>query len=198
MNWKCSVLNTFNNSKDAKYHSELCTQGEFCSYTMLTYLWSWVLPEKLPVVELFRKFPAILRNPKVHHRVLKSPPLVPTIPFYLRSILILSTHLRLGLPSGLFPSGFPANILYAVVSAIRATCPAHRILLHPFQLTYLLTELSPSWEAANCVAIQEIPSNFKKPEGSSPCSQELSTGPYHPILSKIHFNTVHPPTSWSF
>jgi hypothetical protein len=26
-----------------------------------------------------------------------------TIPSYLRSILILSTHLRLGLPSGLFP-----------------------------------------------------------------------------------------------
>ena len=30
-----------------------------------------------------------------------------------RSILILSTHLRLGLPSGLFPSGFPTRTLYA-------------------------------------------------------------------------------------
>jgi len=29
-----------------------------------------------------------------------------------RSILILSSHLRLGLPSGLFPSGIPTNILY--------------------------------------------------------------------------------------
>jgi hypothetical protein len=36
---------------------------------------------------------------------------------------------------------------------------------------YLLTELSPSWEAANCAAIQEIPINFKEAEGSSPCSQ---------------------------
>jgi hypothetical protein len=45
-----------------------------------------------------------------------------------------------------------------------------------------------------------------EPVGSLPCSQEPSTGPYpepdqsnlyHPILSKIHFNTVHPPTSWS-
>jgi hypothetical protein len=35
------------------------------------------------------------------------------IPSYLTYILILSTHLRLGLPSGLFPSGLPINILYA-------------------------------------------------------------------------------------
>jgi hypothetical protein len=51
-------------------------------------------------------------------------------PIFLRSISILSTHLHLGLPSGLFPSGFPTNILYAVVfSLIRATCQTHLILL---------------------------------------------------------------------
>jgi hypothetical protein len=45
-----------------------------------------------------------------------------------------------------------------------------------------------------------------EPEGSLPCSQEPSTGPYpepdqssqyDSILSKIHFNIIHPPTSLS-
>jgi hypothetical protein len=36
----------------------------------------------------------------------------PSHPVSLRSILILPTHLRLGLPSGLLPSGFPTNIVY--------------------------------------------------------------------------------------
>jgi hypothetical protein len=64
--------------------------------------------------------------------------------------------------------------------------------------TNLFTELSPSWEAANCAAIQGIPSNFKEP-----CSQEPSTVQFDPVhiirsyLSKIHFIIVHPPTSRS-
>jgi hypothetical protein len=44
---------------------------------------------------------------------------------------MLSIHLRLGLPSGLFTSGFPTSNLYTFLfSPILATWPAHLILLN--------------------------------------------------------------------
>ena len=50
--------------------------------------------------------------------------------FFLNKVSILSSHLRLVLPSGLFPSGFPTKPLYSpLLSTIRATCPAHLTLL---------------------------------------------------------------------
>jgi hypothetical protein len=50
----------------------------------------------------------------------------------------LSTHLRLGLPSSLVPSGFPTNILYTFLfpHACYMPCPSHRNWLDHNNYTY--------------------------------------------------------------
>jgi len=86
---------------------------------LLTYLrtpWYRVLLEKLTGLQLVKKFPAfhgtrrfITARTSVRHLSLSLASPIQSIyphPTSWRSVLILSTHLRLGLPSGLFPSGF--------------------------------------------------------------------------------------------
>ena len=100
---------------------------------------SRVLLEKLTGLQLVKKFPSFYGTRKfitaltsLRHRSLSwASPIqsIYTHPTSWRSSLILSTLLRLGLPSGLFPSGFPTKTLYTPISPIRATCPAHLILL---------------------------------------------------------------------
>jgi hypothetical protein len=58
---------------------------------------------------------------------------------------MLSIYLRLGLPSGLFPSGFATNNLHTLLfSPIRATCPAHLIFLDFLILIILGEESTPT------------------------------------------------------
>ena len=102
--------------------------------------WCRVLLEKLTGLQLVKKLPAfhetrrfITALTSVRHLSLSWASPIHSIHHTSHLLEIhtnISTHLRLGLPTGLFPSGFPTKNLYTPLSSpIRATCPAHLILL---------------------------------------------------------------------
>ena len=108
---------------EALSYNHACSEKAIITY-LLTYLlttWCKVLLEKLTGLQLVKKFPAfhgtrrfIITLTSVRHLSLSwASPIQPIYPHPTswRSILILSTHLRLGLPSGLLPSGFPTKTL---------------------------------------------------------------------------------------
>ena len=93
--------------------------------SLLTYLltpWCRVLLEKLTGLQLVKKLPAfhgtrrfITALTSVRHLSLSWASPIQSIYTHStswRSVLILSAHLRLGVPSGLLPSGFPTKTPY--------------------------------------------------------------------------------------
>jgi len=92
------------------------------------------------------KQPATCPCPEPHH---SSPS--PPHPTSCKSILILSSHLLVGIPSGFFPSGFPTKTLYMpLLLPIRATCPAHLILLDFITKKKILGEEYRSLSSSLC------------------------------------------------
>jgi hypothetical protein len=84
---------------------------------------------------------------------------IPPQPISLKSILILFSYLRVGFPSGVFPSGFLTKILPAFLFApMSATCPVHLIF---FDLIILIIYKakgtiygSPHYVSSLCIFLQ--------------------------------------------
>jgi hypothetical protein len=114
-------------------------------FTLVSYALNLLTPqskvplEKLTGLQLVKKFPAFYDTRSFITAFTISRHLslswasriqsIPPLPTSWRSITILSSNLCLGLPSDVFPSGFPTKTLYALLPSLWDACPAYLIFL---------------------------------------------------------------------
>ena len=138
LNAVCCVVLRTEQDFGIYFHSQVTWRGGICYFMYLLTPRSRVLREKLTSFQLVKKFPAFYGTQRfitaftsARHLSLSWACLIQSIPPHptsWRSILILSSHLSLGLPSGLFPSGFPTITLYRpLISPIKCfvPCPSY-------------------------------------------------------------------------
>ena len=161
----------------ARTHTYICMCVCVRVFMLLTYIhtylltpWNRVLLEKLTGSQLVKKFPAFYWSrrfttafTRARHLSLSWASSIQSMPPHTtswRSVLILHSHLCLGLPSGLFPSGFPNKTLYMpLISPKCATCPAH--LIHPDLITRKI--LSEDYRSLNSSLCSFLHSPIPRP-----------------------------------
>jgi hypothetical protein len=160
--WTCVLSGVYKWITDSRSRQIVAfgeVQAVCCIIWQLIYLltpWSRVHLEKLTGLQLVKKFPSFYGNRRFitaltnarHLSLSWASPIQSTHPHPTsrRSILILSSHLRLGRPSDLVPSGFPTKTLYTTLPfpyALHAP-PISFFLILIWQLTALLNKIPNS------------------------------------------------------
>ena len=162
---------------------------------LLTYLlspWRIVLHDKLTCLQLETKFPTfsgtrqfITAFTSARHLSLSWASSIQSItsnPISWRSIVLLSSHLRLGIPSCLFPSGFPTKILHTPLLS-----PRKCYMPRPSQRSILLLSSHVRLSLTSCLFLSRFLTKFLHTPLASP---NRATCPVHLILLDLITRTI--------